>query len=175
MTYCFDIGVSLFLVILQTTILPYVLASGKFYDLLIPFIIYTAVSRPSRASFPLVVFLAFLMDNMSGGPFGLYLTTYLWLFIGIRLLINVLQLGNHLIIALVTMLGVLLENLVFVGTLLLFGEDFDLPMTAAGRTAYQLAWAAVTGPFFLSAFQKTYAALEHAFGRGPHRPEEQDA
>jgi rod shape-determining protein MreD len=175
MTYCYDIGVSLFLVILQTTIFPYVLTSGKFYDLLIPFVLYLAVSRPSRVSFPLVAFVAFLMDNMSGGPFGLYLTTYLWFFIGIRLLINILRLGNYLIIALMTMLGVLLENLVFVGTLLLFGDDFDFPMTVAGRTASQLAWAAMTGPFFLAAFRKTYAALEKAFGRGPHRPEEQDA
>jgi hypothetical protein len=174
MTYCYDIGVSLFLVILQTTIFPYLLLSGKFYDLLIPFVIYLGISRPVRVSFPLLLFIAFLMDNMSGGPFSLYLTTYLWLFIGIRLIHTTIRLDNHMIVALLSLIGVLMENLVSVGTLVLFGDDFLFPMTAAGRLAAQLAWAAVTGPFFLIVFKKTHAALENRVNRWLQQPGEQD-
>ena len=31
-----------------------------------------------------VLFLGFIMDNLSGGPFGLYLTTYFWLYVGVK-------------------------------------------------------------------------------------------
>ena len=82
MNYLFNISACLFLVILQTTIIPYLPLLDKFYDLLIPFIVYLGLSRPVRESLPFVLFLGFIMDNLSGGPFGLYLTTYFWLFVG---------------------------------------------------------------------------------------------
>ena len=76
MSYFFNISVCLLLVILQTTIMPYLPPLDKFYDLLIPFIVYLSLSRPVRESLPFILFLGYIMDNLSGGPFGLYLTTY---------------------------------------------------------------------------------------------------
>lgn len=40
MSYGFNIGICLFLVILQTTVMPHLSVPGRFYDLLIPFIVY---------------------------------------------------------------------------------------------------------------------------------------
>jgi len=56
MSYFFNISACLFLVILQTTIMPYLPLLEKFYDLLIPFIVYLSLSRPVRESLPFVLF-----------------------------------------------------------------------------------------------------------------------
>ena len=74
MSYFFNISVCLFLVILQTTVMPYLPLLDSFYDLLIPFIVFIGLSRPVRESLPFVFCLGFIMDNLSGSPFGLYLT-----------------------------------------------------------------------------------------------------
>jgi rod shape-determining protein MreD len=98
MSYFFNISACLFLVILQTTVMPYLPLLDKFYDLLIPFIIYLSLSRPVRESLPFVLFLGFIMDNLSGGPFGLYLTTYFWLYVGVKGITTFIQVGNRLVI-----------------------------------------------------------------------------
>ncbi len=122
MSYFFNIGACLFLVILQTTIMPYLPLLDKFYDLLIPFIVYLSLFRPVRESLPFVLFLGFIMDNLSGGPFGLYLTTYFWLYVGVKGITMFIQVGNRLlIIALIVANGVLFENLILLGAVCHFG------------------------------------------------------
>ena len=85
MIHCAYIGISIILVILQTTVLPNIPLAGQFYDLLIPMLVYLALFRPAHESLPFVFFLGLLMDNLSGTPFGLYLTTYFWLYIGVKM------------------------------------------------------------------------------------------
>jgi hypothetical protein len=66
MIYCFYVAACLFLVILQTAVLPHLPLLNSFYDLLIPFIIYLALYRPLREGLLLVILLGFIMDNISG-------------------------------------------------------------------------------------------------------------
>ena len=113
MSYGFNIGICLFLVILQTTIMPHLSVPGRFYDLLVPFIVYLGLFRSVRESLLIVVFVGFIMDNLSGAPFGLYLTTYFWLLIGVKGITLILQVGNRLfIVTLIVAAGVLMENLI---------------------------------------------------------------
>ncbi len=96
MSYFFNSSVCLFLVILQTTVMPNLPLLDSFYDLLIPFVVFLGLFRPVRESLPFVFFLGFIMDNLSGSPFGLYLTAYFWLFIGVKGITKLLQVGNRL-------------------------------------------------------------------------------
>ena len=147
MSYFFNISVCLFLVILQTTVMPTLPLLDSFYDLLIPFVVFLGLSRPVRESLPFVFFLGFIMDNLSGSPFGLYLTAYFWLFIGVKGITKLLQVGNRLfIIALIVAAGVLLENLIFLGTLTILGPDQQLAGNAAQTVTIQVLWAIWTGP-----------------------------
>jgi len=150
MTYFFNISASLFLVILQTTVLPYLPLLDSFYDLLIPFIVFLALYRPVRESLPFVFFLGIIMDNLSGSPFGLYLTAYFWLFIGVKGVTKLLQVANRLIIiTLIVAAGVLVENLIFLGTLTILGPDKKMADNAAQTVAIQVLWAFWTGPILL--------------------------
>jgi cell shape-determining protein MreD len=161
MSYFFNISAGLFLVILQTVVLPVLPLLDKFYDLMIPFIVYLGLSRSVRESLPFVLFLGFIMDNLSGSPFGLYLTSYFWLFVGVKGITKLLQVGNRLfIIMLIVACGVLIENLIFLGTLNILGPDKQIGGDAAKTVTVQFLWAIWTGPILLMIFKNMQSRLD---------------
>ena len=164
MSYFFNISACLFLVILQTTVMPYLPLLDKFYDLLIPFIIYLSLSRPVRESLPFVLFLGFIMDNLSGGPFGLYLTTYFWLYVGVKGITTFIQVGNRLIIiTLIVAGGVLFENLILLGAFVIAGSRQQFAGDAIEIVTVQILWAIFTGSLFLLFFRNAQSWLGAAF------------
>ena len=98
MRYGFYIGTCLFLILIQTTIVPYLTAFNGIYDLLIPFVIFICICLPVRESLPFVLILGLIMDNLSGSPFGLYLTFYFWLLGGVRLVLKFLRVSNKFLL-----------------------------------------------------------------------------
>jgi cell shape-determining protein MreD len=74
--------------------LSYSNAIGGIYDLLIPFVIFLSICLPARECLPFILVLGFIVDNLSGSPFGLYLTFYFWLFVSMRWVIKYLRAGN---------------------------------------------------------------------------------
>ncbi|UCD78092.1 MAG: hypothetical protein JSW26_22190 [Desulfobacterales bacterium] len=164
MSYFFNISACLFLVILQTAVVPVLPLLDSFYDLMIPFVVYLGLSRPVRESLPFIFFLGFIMDNLSGGPFGLYLTTYFWLFVGVKGITKLLQVGNRLFIVMpMVAAGVLVENLIFLGTLTILGPDQQLAGNAAKNVTIQVLWAIWTGPIVLVIFRNMQNRLDLGF------------
>ena len=164
MSYCFNIGICLLLVILQTAIMPYLSLLDRFYDLLIPFIVYLGLSRPLREGLLFVCFLGFIMDNLSGSPFGLYLTTYFWLFSGVKLITQLLQVGKRVfIITVIVAAGVLMENLVFLGSFAIFTPDQQFAGDALTIVTSQVLWALLTGAALLMLFRNTHSWLDTGF------------
>ena len=164
MSYCFNIGICLVLVILQTTVMPYLSLLDRLYDLLIPFIVYLSLSRPAREGLLFVFFLGFIMDNLSGSPFGLYLTTYFWLFIGVKGITQLLQVGKRLfIITFIVAAGVLAENLIFLGSFAIFSPDQPFAGDAVKIVAAQILWALLTGSVWLIIFRNTHNWLDAGF------------
>jgi len=164
MSYFFNISVCLLLVILQTTIMPYLPLLDKFYDLLIPFIVYLSLSRPVRESLPFILFLGYIMDNLSGGPFGLYLTTYFWLYVGVKGITMFIQVGKRLlIIALIVAGGVLFENLISLGAFALLGSRQQFAGDALEIVTIQVLWAIFTGSLFLLFFRNAQSRLGAGF------------
>jgi cell shape-determining protein MreD len=164
MSYFFNISACLILVILQTAVVPALPLLERFYDLMIPFVIYLGLASPVRESLPFVLFLGLIMDNLSGSPVGLYLTTYVWLFVGVKGITKLLQVGNRLfIIMLIMAAGVLVENLIFLGTLTILGPDQQLAGDAAKTVTVQVLWAIWTGPVFLMIFRNIHHKLDLGF------------
>jgi cell shape-determining protein MreD len=120
MTYCFHIFICLCLIVVQTTVMSYIPLFERFYDLLSPFVIYLSIFRSNRESLVIIFIFGFFMDIISGGPFGLYITAYVWLFIVVRWAITFLHIGDSLILPFVVALGVLMENLIFIGISAMF-------------------------------------------------------
>jgi len=164
MSYCFNIGVCLVLVILQTTVMPYLSVLDRFYDLLIPFLVYLGLFRPVHEGLLFVCFLGFIMDNLSGGPFGLYLTSYFWLLIGAKGITQMLQVSKHMfIITFIVAAGVLAQNLIFLGSFAIFSPEQQFAGDAFKIVAVQILWALLTGSVFLIIFRNTHNWLDAAF------------
>ena len=164
MSYCFNIAICLILVILQTTVIPNLSLPGRFYDLLIPFIVYLGLSRPVREGLLFVCFLGFIMDNLSGSPFGLYLTSYFWLFSGVKGITQLLQVRKRVfVITFIVASGVLAENLIFLWFFAIFSPEQQLGGDAFKIVAVQVMWALLTGAVLLIIFRKTHSWLDAGF------------
>jgi hypothetical protein len=92
------------------------------------------------------------MDIISGGPFGLYLTAYVWLFIGVRWAITFLHVGDSVLLPFVVAAGVLMENLIFIGTSVMFEQSSRISEAIVSTIVIQVLWAIFTGPLFLMFF-----------------------
>jgi len=149
MTALIYIFICLGFVVLQTTLFPLVAWLDGFYDLLIPFVVYLGLFRPVKEGLPVAFFLGLAMDTLSGGAFGIYSTTYLWLYGGIAWLIGFLHFKNSLLLPFVVVIGVFLENMVFLGTVKLGHPEGALPLGFLRTVSVQLLWALFTGPLLL--------------------------
>jgi len=152
MIYCFHVGICLCLVLFQTTVMPYFHLFDKFYDLLSPFVIYLSLFQSFRQSIPVILFFGFVMDSLSGGPFGIFLTTYFWLFIGVRWMITFLHVGDRLLLPFVVVAGVLLQNCIFIGTIAMSKPGTQSLSAVISMVTVQVLWAVFTCPIFLMFF-----------------------
>ena len=147
MRFFFYIAICLGLVVCQTALIPRLPAMGNFFDLLLPLVVYLAAFRPLHESVPFVMFLGILMDNLSGGAFGLYLTSYVWLSIGVRLATSVIRADNPILLVTLIMAGVLLQNVIFFGALAAAGPNLPHPGDALRVITEQIGWVLLVGPF----------------------------
>ena len=156
MTYCFHIVICLGLIVVQTTVMPYIPLFDRFYDLLSPFVIYLSIFRSNRESLVIIFLFGFFMDIISGGPFGLYITAYVWLFIGVRWAITFLHVGDSMLLPFVVALGVLMENFIFVAISAMFEQSSRISEAMVSTIIVQVLWAIFTGPLFLMLFNTSY-------------------
>ena len=104
------------------------------------------------------------MDNLSGGPFGLYLTTYFWLYVGVKGITTFIQVGNRLlIITFIIAAGVLFENLVLLGAFAILGSRQQFAGGAFEIVAVQIVWAIFTGSLLLLFFRNAQNRLGAGF------------
>ena len=153
MKYGFYLIAGASLIILQTSVMPYFFVFDGIYcvyDLLIPFILYMSIFCPFIESLPMIVLCGFVMDSLSAGPFGIFSTSYMWIFIGIRWIASFIQISGAALSSVLMTLGVFVENAV-VFTVFGFmakGDDL-LPDNALFMLSVQLVCAAATGTLII--------------------------
>lgn len=149
MTIVFYILVSLCLVLIKTTLIPGMPLFDKFYDLLLPIIIYLSFFRSKVEGVPIVLFFGVIMDSLCGGPMGLFLIIYIWLYVGMRWLAQFLHTGSVLLLALAVAIGVVFEISILLGYMALLAPRASIPVDAGETVALQIMWALVTGPMIM--------------------------
>ncbi len=149
MTILFYILVSLSLVLVKTTLIPGMPVLGKFYDLLIPIVIYLCFFRSKLQGIPLIIFFGLIMDSLCGGPMGLYLSTYIWLYLGMRWLSRFLHTGSLVLLTISVAIGVAFEISVLLSYMCFLAPNASIPVDAGRTVALQMMWALITGPIIL--------------------------
>ena len=169
MTYLFYVICGFVLILLETTIFPLLPFLRGSYDLMVPFVIYLGLYRPLAEGLPVAAVCGLLVDNLSGGPFGLYLFTYIWLLIGLRWTLQFFRLANPLVLPLVVVLGAIFEVVVVFGTLAVAARSLAPLTVALSRVAGQLLWALITGPLLVLIFDHLHTTVM----RTPETPAEE--
>jgi cell shape-determining protein MreD len=149
MNHLLYIFLCLVLILIQTTLIPALSLFNRFYDILIVVVIFLGLYRNLREGLPVILFAGFIMDNLYNGPFGLYLTVYLWLYACIRRCSVYFNVRSILFTFLIVPAGVLFQNIIFVISFSLFNAGSLQYPDVYFVIAKQIIWAMITGPAFL--------------------------
>lgn len=160
MTYLLYTVVCLLLIVFQTTLSMHFAILSGMYDLFLLFVVYLGFYRTVREGFPFVILFGLAMDSLSGGPFGLYLTSYFWLYICILGMTRFMRVGNNMILPLVVVGSILFQNIIFLGTMTLFVPEAKIPAFLYRNVLTQLLWSVITGPVLILLFRRAHLALE---------------
>jgi len=156
MTYGFFFCISIGLIVFQTCIIPVLPLFNSFYDLMVPLIAYLCATRSIRESLPIIIIFGLIMDQLSCSPFMLHVTAYIWLYVSLRWITKVLQVGYRLRLPFIVSFGVLIENIIFMSNIVLVEPGMRFPAVAARIVAVQFLWALFTGPLILMLFEQTH-------------------
>jgi rod shape-determining protein MreD len=170
MSYFLYIASSLGLVICQTTLLPRLGFVGHFFDLLLPWVIYLAAFRPVHETLFFVLFMGALMDNLSGGPFGLYLISYIWLFIAVRLAASVVRAENPMVLVLILVTAVVFQNALFAMTLGISGVGVLSSGEVIRVVSEQVGWVMLVGPILALGMRSTRRLTTRHLKKAPAAP-----
>ncbi len=147
--YIFYFIICLILIIIQSTAIPFLPESIKCYDLLILFVLYVGLFKEVLSTFVVVFILGLIMDLLSGGGFGLYISAYFWIFISARMLIRFLDAGSLIVLPVAVVGGVILENLIFLLPVFLTNSSLYFMKIALYTVAIQILIAVFTGPLLI--------------------------
>lgn len=110
MTSLFYVILSLVLIILQTSLLPGLPFFYQSFDLLLVVVLSLSLRSAHPAACIGVIFLGCIMDSVSGGPFGLYLSSYVWIYIAVQMFKGVVHSENIVFLYVSSIVAVMIEN-----------------------------------------------------------------
>lgn len=142
------------LVLLQTAILPQFGFLASLYDLLIAWVIYIGLYRPMIEGLVAAVASGLVMDALTGTGFGVYTTSYFWIWLAMRGLPRVVNVHHMAILSIVVAMGVLFENVVIMVDFYLLPATHPIPEAGLRAVIVQVCWALATGYLFLAAFNR---------------------
>ena len=161
MTIAYHLLISLLLILFQTTV-PTVGGPGCLYDLLVPFVVYLGLQRNPRKALPVVILAGLAMDGISGDVFGVHLSAYLWMYVGVRWAIQFLHVGNTILLPLLVTLGVAFKSvLVAFSAVVLASAPWPVESTFP-VVGVQILWGAATGPLLMIVFVRGQSAVDRA-------------
>jgi rod shape-determining protein MreD len=143
-------------VILQTTLFPSLPGFTAFFDLFLPVVIYMGLFRSVKQSILPLLFQGVVMDSLSGAPFGIYTSCYIWLFVAVYWFKGFLHIKSHLLLALIVCASVLIQHAVLVISNDMPVSDWNLFAETVGILSIQMILAMIIGPLMILWIQNFY-------------------
>ena len=138
--------VSILLILIQTALLPQI-PMRPFFDLLLVHVVFTGLSLSGIQGAIVILITGILADGLSGCPFGLYSTAYLWLYLSLQVATRVLHVYSRVLIYLAILAGIFIENVVALFALSVSGANAVTLVWAVEHGSAQLLWGGILGPF----------------------------
>ena len=160
MTYGFFSIIFILFVILRTVILPFVSFFNNCFDFFLPVIVYLGFFRSFREGGPVVLLLGLLMDGLSGVNLGLHLSTYIWLYMMVCALRQLLQVKNVLMLSLIMAAGVMMENGILIIAENLLNPRLNVLKNVLAYSVVQVVWAVFLGPVIIICLKRFHDAWD---------------
>lgn len=161
MTYLLHILMGLALIVFQTAVRPQIGLLDGIYDVLIAYALFLGLFRPLKEALAVVIVLGFVMDSLSGGPFGLFLTTYFWLVLIGRQITHWLHPENLVLRFFIVGIGVVVQNGVYVVMTVILKDLAFASAPVEPVVTTQLLWALGTGFILVTVFRQCHRVWEN--------------
>ncbi len=145
MTVLFYPILSLALVILQTTLVPEIRFVTNCFDLLIINVLYVSLFTSNGFLVLYMMVLGWIMDSLSGAPFGFYISCYVWIYVFVQILRHVIHAGNFIFIPVISVIAIFMEHGFFMFILLVKQEGWSFSST----DLFSMGQQAIVGFFII--------------------------
>ncbi len=106
----YPLFLSFILIIIQTTIFPCFSSLNQCFDLLIINILYISIFFSHPIMIIAIVFQGYIMDSISGTPFGYYIISYIWIYFCIQILKKFISFKDLILIPILSLVSVFIEH-----------------------------------------------------------------
>lgn len=149
MAYFFNMLLIFSVLLFQTSIAPKIWPVYNFCNLMSLFVVYLVLYRPIKELIVFLILTGIMMDSVSGCPFGLYVTIYMWLAIGLKWALRFLYKGNVIFIPLALSILILSENLIAIFVMAIIEQYFIFDTEILRSIMVQMIYGVIIGPFLI--------------------------
>lgn len=132
----------------------------SFYNLLIPYVIFLSLFRPTPETLLQILWVGVLMDMLSVAPRLIYVIIFIGLFLLFRNIRTYFQLLDSYLFVILIAVGIALEHLVFGMVSLVRGFPAEPSLFTLYVVLIHFLWAAVTGPLMLGMFRRVFVWMD---------------
>lgn len=97
-------------IVLQTSLVPLFRGMNCCFDLMMVMVVYISINAERPVSVCYVIVLGWLMDSLSGAPAGLYMSAYIWVFLVVQVIRNVVDARSLFFVILISAVAMLVEQ-----------------------------------------------------------------
>ncbi len=151
---CFTIFV--FLVACQTALKKTFPILNISFDLLIPCIVFLILLRSKVETWLSIIAAGIGVNTLSGAPMGVYLITYIWLFMLFKNVKTYFHSPDSFLFVILVSTGVMVEHLIFGAFYMIQSPAQGISLHAISVTVLQIVLAGVTSPFLFVFLKKIF-------------------
>jgi len=119
--------------------------------------------RSLAESLPMVIFMGLVMDCFSGGAFGIFTTSYLWMYAVVIGTIQYLHVDSRFLMPVAIVIGVIWENIIILITIVIRNFELPFPTVFVKIVFEQILWAFITGPIVFFIIKNLHSMCEEYF------------
>ncbi len=159
MNVLFFILVTLFLIVVQTVIFPFFLIFPQCFDLLIIDILFLSLISTHYSVIFAIIFIGLIMDSLSGAPFFHYIFSYLWIYIIVHLVKQLLFKKSAFFILILSVASVLIQHGFLLFSAFVKHDSANILIFNLMPLAHQVFWGLIfipIGVWLLGIFFETW-------------------
>jgi rod shape-determining protein MreD len=146
MNAVFFILLTLFLLVVQTIVLPCFSWFPQCFDLMIINVLFLSLIASRNSMVFAIAGIGCIMDSISGTPFGYYLFSYLWIYIIVRLARQLVFKQSFVFILIMSVAAVLIQHGLLVFSILVNHGQIDMDIFDVNLMMKQTLWGLVLIP-----------------------------